>query len=498
MSAIPGTTNLAVVEAALAFKARNKMAEYFPDTGPYRRELYAKHIATFEAGATYRERAVIAGNRCGKTELGAYELTCHLTGRYPKWWKGRRFSHPINAWAAGNTNLTTRDILQSKILGKMKREGTDNLNEAMGLGTGMVPADCIKTVRPKAGIPDAIETAYIKHVSGGLSVLTFKSYEAGRIAFEGTEQDFILFDEEPPLDIAVESTMRTMETGSFRGGAILITFTPLRGWTDVISKFFDEDERKAAGRWMIQIEWDEVPHLSDSEKKALLATIPAYQRDARSKGIPQLGSGAIYPIPESEIVVTPFDIAPHWPRVYGMDVGWNVTAAIWLARDRESDTVFAYSEMYSKQEDQHSDTVKSIKARGPWIPGVIDPASRGRSQKDGISLIDVYRDLGLQIDVADNAREAGIHDVRSRMESGKFKVFASLVNFLGEFRKYRRDDKGNVVKKGDHLMDCARYAVRSGIDRMRTAPAKRGPEAVRMMEVNRYGGGADTGGRWMA
>ena len=49
---------------------------------------------------------------------------------------------------------------------------------------------------------------------------------------------------------------------------------------------------------------DDVPHLSPEQKAALWGSIPPYQRDARSKGIPQLGSGAIHPVPESEIVRT--------------------------------------------------------------------------------------------------------------------------------------------------------------------------------------------------
>ena len=72
--------------------------------------------------------------------------------------------------------------------------------------------------------------------------------------------------------------------------------------------------------------WDDVPHLSAEQKAELWGSIPPYQRDARSKGIPQLGSGAIYPVPEAEIVVDPFEIPLHWPRGYGLDVGWNRTA----------------------------------------------------------------------------------------------------------------------------------------------------------------------------
>src|SRR6516225_11240412 len=88
-----------------------KIDTYYPDSGPLRRELYPKHLAFFEAGATRRERAFVAANRVGKSEgVGAYETVLHLTGRYPPFWKGRRFNRAIQAWAAGDTAKTTRDI----------------------------------------------------------------------------------------------------------------------------------------------------------------------------------------------------------------------------------------------------------------------------------------------------------------------------------------------------------------------------------------------------
>jgi len=204
---------------------------------------------------------------------------------------------------------------------------------------------------------------------------------------------------------------------------------------------------------VITATWDDCPHLSDEDKQELWDSIPPYQRDARSKGIPQLGSGAIYPVPESEIQCQPFDIPPYWPRVYGLDVGWQRTAAVWGAYDRESDVIYLYSEHYRGQAEPsiHAD---AIKARGEWIPGVIDPAANGRSQKDGQQLLSNYLDLGLDVVKADNSVEAGIQAKVQRLSSGRLKIFTTLTNWLSEFRLYRRDDQGRVVKENDHLMDA--------------------------------------------
>lgn len=223
-------------------------------------------------------------------------------------------------------------------------------------------------------------------------------------------------------------------------------------------------------RYCIQIEWDDVPHLTDEAKKSLWDSIPVYQRDARSKGVPVLGSGVIYPVPEDRYVVEPFDIPHHWPRAFGMDVGWNKTAAIWGAWDRTADVVYLYAEHYMGQAEPsiHAD---AIKAKGKWIPGAIDPAAGASGQKDGAQLLEVYRQLELDLIKADNAVEAGIHKMFQRLSSGRLKVFNTCRAFLSEIRIYRRDDKGKVVKQNDHLMDAARYLVMTGMVNARQEPA---------------------------
>ena len=212
----------------------NRIDQQFPDEGPCRRELYRKHLQFFAAGATNTERCFMAGNRVGKTRAGACELAYHLTGRYPHWWVGKRFVQPIQAWAAGSKIQTVRDIVQAELLGKVSPSKDMRPEDPIGLGTGMIPADAIMRVRPRSGgVADAIELAYIRHVSGGTSVLGFKSYDQGRKSFEGTGQDAIWVDEECPYDVYIECLARLMTTK----GIIWLTFTPLQGLTDVVLRF---------------------------------------------------------------------------------------------------------------------------------------------------------------------------------------------------------------------------------------------------------------------
>lgn len=207
-------------------RKRRKIDFYYPDTGPLRRELYPKHIEFFEAGKHYRERLVLAGNRVGKSEaIGGYELTLHLTGEYPYWWPGRKFDRPISAIAAGDTNTTVRDIIQNKLLGPIN-----------DLGTGLIPGEAFYDYKRKSGVPDGIELAWIRHKSGGLSHLAFKSYDQGRRSFQGTEQDVCWLDEEPDMGVFTECLMRTMTTN----GLLMLTFTPLQGISEVVKAFLED------------------------------------------------------------------------------------------------------------------------------------------------------------------------------------------------------------------------------------------------------------------
>ena len=220
-----------------------------------------------------------------------------------------------------------------------------------------------------------------------------------------------------------------------------------------------------ASRYVVHAGWDDVPHLDDATKRDLLAGIPQNVREARTKGIPSLGEGAIYPIPLDDVSCAPFAIPPYWRRCYALDVGWRKTAAMWLAEDPADGTLYAYAEYY-RGEAVPAVHAAAIKARGDWIKGLIDPASQGRTQDEGKRLITQYRGAGLHLIPANNAVEPGIYAVWQRLELGRLKFFTTLRNTEQEYRLYRRvkrtteiGERVVIVKKKDHLMDCLRYGV---------------------------------------
>lgn len=440
-----------------------------------------KHAEFFRAGREFPERVFMAGNRVGKSVSGSIESACHATGLYPDWWEGKVFNKPTLGWSVGDTAQTTRDTVQKELLGPPG-----------ALGTGTIPRSCIIETRPMHGVPDAIDSVKVRHVSGGVSIISFKSYKQGVRSFYGTAQDWIHLDEECPELVYNECLVRTMTTG----GIIYVTFTPLHGITPFVVNFTknakllagaqpivtsssggfaDTDamvfgnsveveeeepdgERGASGRAVIQAGWSDAPWLNGETIERLRKNTPPHLLDARMHGYPSLGSGNVYPVPLEEVLVDSFPIPDDWKRLYAIDVGWQRTAAVWGACNPEDDTVYLYSEYYvgEARPEMHA---AGVKARGQELRGVIDPAANGRSQIDGQKLIDLYRKCGLRLVNANNEVESGIFQVWSGLSNGRIKVFKTLQNWQKEYLLYRRDFNGKIKKENDHLMDATRYLI---------------------------------------
>lgn len=411
----------------------------------------------------------LAGNRCGKTFTGAVETAFHLTGLYPDWWDGWRFDHPIDAWAASNTTQSTRDALQYTYLGDITIQDPNTSGGRSAYGCGTIPKDCLLEIsRARGGANDAVDVVKIRHVSGGVSTLGFKTYEQGRQKFQGTAKHWIHLDEEPPQDIYNECAMRL--AGSHINGRLILTMTPLMGMTDVCLKFLQD---KTGAFHYTQMGWQDAEHLSEEEKANLLSGMLPHEVEAREKGIPAIGAGRVYITPESDFVVDPFKIPDAWRFCYGLDFGWKNTAGVFIALDPDTDVAYIY-DSYKQGEKEifyHSSVLKRKGAT--WMPGFCDPAGQASSQKDGESLMDMYALDGLNLTKADNSVEAGIMEVYQRLASGRLKLFSTCQDWLSEYRLYARDEKGKISKKNDHLLDATRYAIMSGLAYAKQKPLEK-------------------------
>jgi phage terminase large subunit-like protein len=430
-------TRLEAMKAQRA--AENKLAHYRP---------YPKQAAFHEAGAKHRERLLMAANQSGKTLAGGFECAMHATGRYPDWWEGRRFASPTVGWVAGVTGETVRDTVQRVLVGRPGQEGT-----------GAIPKDAIVALVPARGVPELLDTIRVKHVSGGVSTVGLKSYEKGREKWQGETLDYVWFDEEPPSDVYLEGLTRT----NIGNKPVWMTFTPLLGMSETVRRFLLE---RSPDRSVTTMIIDDAEHFSDEERARIIASYPAHEREARTKGIPTLGSGRIFPISEEMLAIEHREFPKHWPRIGGMDFGWDHPfAAVELVWDRDTDTVYV-ARCYRIREATPIVHAAALRPWGKELPWAWPRDGRRETLEGaGIALAKQYEAQHLKM-LAIHAQfedksisvEAGIADMLIRMETGRFKVFKHLNEWFEEFRLYHRKD-GRVHKEGDDLMSATRYAV---------------------------------------
>ncbi|MNX84537.1 Terminase-like family protein [compost metagenome] len=337
-------------------------------------------------------------------------------------------------------------------------------------GTGMIPADAIKSFSRAMGVPNLLDSVVVRwggggDVQAGESVLSFKAYEKGREKWQGPTVDGVWFDEEPPEDIYSEGLTRT--NNGQRGQFAQTTFTPLLGMSAVVMRFLlpATGDPGAASRHVTNMTIEDAEHYTPEERAKIIASYPAHEREARSKGIPTLGSGRIFPVEEDAIKVAPFSVPGHWPRINGIDFGWDhPTAAVQCAWDRDADCWYV---MRAHRRSQAVPVIHAaaIKPWGAWVPTSWPHDGDQTDKGSGEQLAKQYAAAGLKMlrhratfEDGTNGVEAGLSDMLERMETGRFKVFSNLDDWFQEFRLYHRKD-GKVVKKLDDLISATRYAL---------------------------------------
>lgn len=412
---------------------------------PWQYEFYA-------AGKDHMQRMAICANRVGKSFSGSYEIAYHMTGNYPEWWTGRRFTKPVLVWTGSPTNETSREIIQKELLG-----GTGE-----DMGTGAIPRHKI-VGKPKfrqAGVPDVIDMFQVRHSSGGVSKCVLKTYEQGWRKWQGTAPDIAWLDEEPD-DMKLYTEALTRLTTS--QGLMIVTYTPLLGQTELFLKFQENPHA-----YIVNATWDDAPHLNKKVMEELKASYPEHELDARAKGIPMLGEGRVFPVSEDEIKVQPFRIPAHYARICGIDFGIDhPAAAAWLAWDRDRDVLYLY-DCYRKAQETAVYHAATINSRGNWIPVAWPHDGMNREKSGGKELHRSYREHGVNM-LSRSARyendkggaqpqEPIIYELLERMKTGRFKVFSTCTEFFEEYRSFHRKD-GKIVNRRDDTLKAAMYGA---------------------------------------
>lgn len=440
-----------------------------------------KHMEFFTKGRDYAERCFTACNRGGKSTAGAFEDTCHLTGRYPDWWKGHRFHQPVIGAVVGNTARQMRAAIQQILLGPPGQ-----------WGTGMIPGELL-TEPPKTvhGVSGAVDYFRVRHSSGGISTCYMVTSEQGWRAIQGMALQFIHADEEPLKNVGMEIYGEMVTRLVDSSGIFYMTATPQQGMTDLMSFYFMEDEDEsdssdaavlrrsgAKYRTLIRMTLDDVEHLTEEQKERFRALCVPSMRRSRLEGYPELGGGHIWDIPEAVLFCEPFDVRREgWKMIRGIDSGFvnSYTAAVDIAICPEPECLYLFNCL--KVRHTLVNEVARLLLAMDERAGIAVPTAwpRDISRKDsasGLIAVEEYEKAGINMtsvpaQFEDNRQHyvlPGLQYVEELMWSHKLKVFdyPPMQPWKKEWQNFAFDENGEVVKtrnRQNDLMDATRYAV---------------------------------------
>jgi hypothetical protein len=242
----------------------------------------------------------------------------------------------------------------------------------------------------------------------------------------------------------------------------VLTFTPLKGMSTVVKRYLLD---KSPDRFVVTMTLDDAAHYSAEDKARIAAQYPDHERDTRTRGIPQMGSGRVFLVDEEKLLVDPFECPKHWIKLGGLDPGWTHFAAfceLWW--DRDLDCIYLARTLRLREQTvlQHVNAVRSWRLRWAW-------PHDGRQQTlagAGVPLMKQYRDAGLDMmneratfEDGGMSVEAGIAEMHDRMRGGRWKVFRGQNDgWLEEYRLYFRKD-GLLIKENDDAISASRYAL---------------------------------------
>lgn len=430
------------------------------------------HQLSFFSTSTDR-RGILAANRIGKTVSTCFETAYHLTGRYPDWWKGKRYDGPITAMVAGEGWSQVALVLQQELLGSPDIK----LNEQ--LGTGAIPRSDIvlDTMRNDGANCLGCE---IRHVSGGKSYLLFANYTQEVRQLQGFKLNLAVFDEQPPDDFFSEIVTRTATTQ----GMVLCSFTPLKGLNGLVSKFWNREP----GYDFIRVAWDDVPEydpwgepfLLKSTREQLERDYLPHEREARIAGKPIMGKGAVFQIrnwPTYKTGDYNFKNMNNIYRIIALDLGlvndktvislmyWQPTERIaWL---HTQICVTGVEEANPVNYIQH---LMRPEVFGTPIVLPADAGTAGRYTMSASSLRELFEQYNLNVHPkpimnppdsegrTTNHKSYGINIMRQMLEAGTFMVNENCQPFLSEAQNYYVDPQGRFSDPDD-CIDSARYAL---------------------------------------
>ena len=462
--------------AAKEVKYNTRLYEFLEIAYPWQKEA-------IKMTKDHRVVGLIASNQTGKSETAMSLVACLATGVIPDWWEGRKYDRPVKIMVAGVDSNHNKNVIQEKLF------GSNNWRLKKERGSGMIPKDFIIEDSAVTIRGDDLGSIKIKHISGGMSEILFRSYSQGREAAQGFQADFIVIDEQPKDDFWSEALLRTAATD----GCVVCSFTPLKGMTGLVAELmqltpegddvgdkYGAKQRSSDGWSMIRATWDDITHISEENKAQLRKGIPDYEVATRTYGMPMAGHGRIFPFSREEFVYKPseIDIRDHWDHLVGIDIGHGFgrdpSAAVLTVYDEENDVVYVTGAR-RESTDTTRDLAKLVVKVEHQCPVAFPSDANRSSMNSEMTVSQQLREMDIKLLLKpfmnpkgadgkrNNHKMPGIKHISERIREGKLKISSQCTQLLEEIDQYSYTDTGKIQDGNDHAIDAFRYAVMSVI-----------------------------------
>ena len=388
-----------------------------------------------------REVAYFAGNKSGKTFTAAHiAVTAALGPNASKYNVEPLYPTQQHVWV-GSVNY------------KVQREAAQ-----LEIERWLPPAEVKKIHWLQNGVMDRIDLR-----DGG--TIGFKTYDQGRLSWQGPVKGLIWCDEEPPMDIIGEARARLTAPNS----KLIFSLTPLLGVTKLYKQFVEEH---VAYRAHVFGSTYENKDNIDPNYILSMEELPEDEKQMRLHGqFTRLG-GLVFPeFDKKRHVIPHFEPDPsQFTIIGGMDFGaTHPTAFILLAID-VSGVVYAFREYkdIASMDDHKKAYHQMIINRTTGKPYPVkrlfrDPSAKQagidlRSGKDKVNTVPGNRD-----------RASGISLIKSLLKNDNLLISDELIELIDELEHHQLknpDRQGNtkdsdVQKTLDDLVDSLRYSTLS-------------------------------------
>ena len=215
-------------------------------------------------------------------------------------------------------------------------------------------------------------------------------------------------------------------------------------------------------------------HLPPEYEARLRATYPEIWVRRFLDGSWEVFEGQVFTEFDPQVHVGLFDVPPPgiWREFSVMDVGFRNPTAWYLFGIDYDGKMYVWGEHYQAEwrPSQHAEViVPVVKARGVKL-NLADPSAwRREATSGGNSIAGEYGKCGLHLSQANNDVRGGIQAMKRRLADRMVMFHPSCEELLRELPAYRwksltpgreayAPEEEEPVKRGDHAMDCWRYA----------------------------------------